>query len=85
MKYLFQKILRIDLKTPFPRISYEESMARFGTDKPDTRFGLELNEITNVFRNTAFKVFGNVVAQNGYIGALVIPDYLNGSQRVSTA
>jgi aspartyl-tRNA synthetase len=43
MKYLFHELLRIDLKTPFPRISFEESMARFGTDKPDTRFGLELN------------------------------------------
>jgi aspartyl-tRNA synthetase len=81
MKYLFQKILRIDLKTPFPRISYEESITRFGTDKPDTRFGLELNEITDIFRNSAFKVFGNVVAQNGYIGALVIPEAVDYSRK----
>jgi aspartyl-tRNA synthetase len=74
MKYLFQKMIGTDLKIPFPRISFEESMARFGTDKPDTRFGLELNEITGVFDNTEFKVFKNVVAQGGYIGALVIPE-----------
>jgi aspartyl-tRNA synthetase len=81
MKYLFHELLRIDLKTPFPRISFEESMARFGTDKPDTRFGLELNEATGVFKNTEFKVFNSVVTQGGYIGALVIPEATDYSRK----
>lgn len=74
MKHLFKKVLNIDLKTPFPRLSFQESMSRFGSDKPDTRFGLELNDITAVFAKTAFKVFKSIIEQSGYIGALVVPE-----------
>jgi len=74
MKYLLKNVLDIEVKTPFPRLSFRESMDRFGSDKPDTRFGLELNDITNIFKNTAFTVFKGVVEQNGYIGALVVPE-----------
>lgn len=74
MKYLLKNVLDIDVKTPFPRLSFQESMDRFGSDKPDTRFGLELKDITGIFKNTAFKVFKGVVEQNGYIGALVVPE-----------
>lgn len=74
MKQLFQKVLGIELVTPFPRMTYQEAMDRFGSDKPDTRFGLELNEIGDIFKSTDFKVFKNVLAENGYIGALVVPE-----------
>ena len=74
MKSLFKEILDVDLETPFSRLSYHESMDRFGSDKPDTRFGLELNTITEVFRNSEFKVFRGVVEENGYIGALAVPE-----------
>lgn len=74
MKQLFKKVQGIELVTPFPRMTYQEAMDRFGSDKPDTRFGLELNEIGDIFTATDFKVFKNVLAEKGYIGALVVPE-----------
>ncbi|AKS34585.1 aspartate--tRNA ligase [Mycolicibacterium goodii] len=57
-----------DLPLPLPRISYEEAMRRFGSDKPDLRFGLELVECTEYFKDTTFRVF-----QAPYVGAVVMP------------
>lgn len=57
----------VTLKTPFPRISYQEAMNRYGLDAPDTRFGLELVDLTELFQKTQFKVFGEVVARKGII------------------
>ncbi len=67
---LFKELLGIELKTPFERISYTEAMERYGTDKPDRRFGLELLELTEIFKNTAFKVFRSVVEAGGIIKAI---------------
>jgi len=58
----------VDLPTPFPRMTYAEAMARFGTDKPDLRFGNELVECTDYFAETPFRVF-----QAEYVGAVVMP------------
>lgn len=55
---------------PLPRLSYQEAMDRFGSDKPDLRFEMELVELTDVFRNTQFKVFGQIVEQGGVVKAL---------------
>ena len=74
MKSLFKEILDVNLETPFSRLSYRESMDRFGSDKPDTRFGLELNTITDIFQNSEFKVFRGIAQENGYIGALAVPE-----------
>ncbi len=81
MQFLFKEILNIDIEIPFPRLSYQESMARFGSDKPDTRFGLELNEITDIFRNTEFQVFRDSVEKGGYIGALSAAPAANYSRK----
>lgn len=70
MKKLFKDAVGIDLKTPFPRLSYKEAMARFGCDKPDTRFGLELVEITDIVKDCKFKVFQDCVAKGGKAIAL---------------
>ena len=55
------------LTKPFPRLTYAESMRRYGTDKPDLRFGLELEELTDVVKESGFKVFQSVVASGGTI------------------
>ncbi len=73
MAYLFREILNVPVQRPLPRLTYRESMDRFGTDKPDLRFGLELHEITPVFASSAFNIFRKVAEQKGYIGALVSP------------
>jgi aspartyl-tRNA synthetase len=62
------KLIGVDLPTPFPRMTYAESMARFGSDKPDLRMGLELVECTDYFKDTPFRVF-----QSPYVGAVLMP------------
>jgi aspartyl-tRNA synthetase len=59
--------------TPFPRLTYAEAMARFGNDKPDLRFGLELRDVTPLFRHTAIQVFTDVIATGGVVRGLVVP------------
>jgi aspartyl-tRNA synthetase len=61
-------LIGYELPLPLPRISYAEAMSRFGSDKPDLRFGLELVECTDYFRDTPFRVF-----QSPYVGAVVMP------------
>lgn len=73
MKKIFKEIKGIDLES-FEKIPYDECMSRFGSDKPDLRFGLELNDISELFQNTEFAVFKNVLDSNGIIQALVLKD-----------
>ncbi len=63
----------LDIPSPFPRITYAESMRRFGTDKPDLRFGLELVNFTNAVRGTEFIVFKSAVDSGGSIEGLCVP------------
>ncbi len=65
MKKLFTGAIGVDLKTPFMRLKYSEAMTRFGCDKPDTRFGLELVEITNLVKRSQFKVFHEAIKFGG--------------------
>jgi len=70
MKKLFKGAIGYDLKVPFPRLKYAESMARYGCDKPDTRFGLELVEITGLVKDCQFKIFQGVLEKSGKIIAI---------------
>jgi len=70
MKKIFKAAIGVDLKTPFPRLKYSESIARFGCDKPDTRFGLELTEITNIVKDCQFKIFHEVIKKGGKVIAI---------------
>lgn len=67
LKSLFSEILKVDVTIPFKRLTYEESMSTYGTDKPDTRYGLELVELTEILKNSEFKVFSDVVKSGGVI------------------
>ncbi len=70
MKRLFREAIGVDLATPFPRMKYAEAMARYGCDKPDTRFGLELVEITEAVKDCQFKIFRDVISNGGKIMAI---------------
>ena len=68
-QYLFKELLDLDIPVPFPRMSWHEAMKRYGSDKPDTRFGMEFVEVKNVLQGHGFSVFDNAA----YIGAIVAP------------
>jgi aspartyl-tRNA synthetase len=70
LKRVWKTALNIDVPTPFKRISFEEAMNRYGIDKPDTRFGMELVDFTEEFRASSFKVFSGAIANGGVVKAL---------------
>jgi len=72
MRYVWKRCLDVDLG-PFPRFKHEEALARYGVDKPDLRFGLELSEVNGVFSGTDFIVFKSVIESGGAIVALRYP------------
>lgn len=67
---LWKEIKSMDIQLPFPRFSYDEAMARYGSDKPDLRFSMELNDITEIVAGSDFKVFADTLASNGKIIAI---------------
>ena len=67
MAYVLKNIKGIDIKLPIPRLTYEEAMDRYGNDKPDTRFGLELIDVSHGLKNSDFKVFSSTFEKGGII------------------
>ena len=67
LKRVFKELKGIDIATPFPRMSYEEAMRRYGSDKPDIRFGFELCDITELVKDCEFKVFTDAIAAGGSV------------------
>ncbi|NJP08469.1 MAG: aspartate--tRNA ligase [Leptolyngbyaceae cyanobacterium RU_5_1] len=72
--HIFKTLKGIDIPRPFPRLTYEQAMARYGSDKPDTRFELELADVSDVMKDSGFKVFADAVAKGGIVKILPIPD-----------
>ncbi|MDL2237260.1 aspartate--tRNA ligase [Christensenellaceae bacterium OttesenSCG-928-K19] len=70
MQYIFKEVMNIDIQLPLKRLTYKEAMERFGSDKPDTRFGLELQNVSDIVANTEFKVFSSVVKNGGSVRAI---------------
>ncbi|MED3624472.1 aspartate--tRNA ligase [Neobacillus thermocopriae] len=70
MSKLMKEVKGIDIPTPFPRMSYDEAMSRFGSDKPDTRFGLELVDVSEIVKESGFKVFASAVSNGGQVKAI---------------
>jgi aspartyl-tRNA synthetase len=70
MAKVFKEVKGLELTTPFPRLDYAEAIDRFGLDKPDTRFALELKDISDIVADAGFKVFASVVKKGGIVKAL---------------
>jgi len=71
--HIFKTVKGVELPQPFPRITYAQAMERYGTDKPDTRFGLELVNVSDLLKDSEFKVFSGAIANGGIVKVLPIP------------
>ena len=72
ISYIFKDVKNIDIKLPLMRMKYDEAMDKYGSDKPDLRFGMEIQDISKIFKNTEFSVFKNVLEEDGIINAIVV-------------
>ena len=72
--HIFKTVKGIDLPRPFPRLTYAEAMDRYGTDRPDTRYGLELVDVSDLVKDSGFKVFSSAVKSGGIVKVLPIPE-----------
>jgi len=81
MTQLFKRILGIKLKRPFAQLTYDEAVGRYGLDKPDTRFGLELKDISDIVAGSNFKVFASAVKKGGIVKALNAKGCINFSRK----
>ncbi len=71
--YVFKKVINIELPKSFPHLTYKQSMDRYGSDKPDTRFGVELKNISNIVAKSEFKVFSSALQTGGSVRCVVAP------------
>lgn len=74
---VFKTALNIDVKTPFERMPYADAMLRFGSDKPDTRFEMEIKDFSSELKDSGFSVFANVLSKGGIVRGLCIPKGAN--------
>ncbi|KAF8027870.1 hypothetical protein BT93_E0712 [Corymbia citriodora subsp. variegata] len=73
IRKVFLEIKGIELPDPFPRLTYAEAMSRYGSDRPDTRYELELKDVSDVFMEASFKVFSDTLRSGGIVKALCVP------------
>lgn len=78
--HIFKTVQGIEIPRPFPRLTYAEAMDRYGSDKPDTRYGLELVDVSDLVKDCGFKVFSGAVADGGIVKVLPIP---GGNEQIS--
>lgn len=72
MAYVWKGLYGSDLQTPFPHIAYRDAMERFGSDKPDMRYGLEFVKLTDVVKDAPYKIFQNILSENGIVAGMNI-------------
>src|SRR3990170_3061001 len=80
MVRVFRDVIGVEVSRPIPRMTYREAMDRFGVDKPDTRFGLEITDYTGELGNTGFRVFADVVSKGGVIRGITAPGMADASR-----
>ena len=68
---VFKEILDVDIALPLPRLTYKEAMERYGSDKPDTRFAIQIQDISDIVKDSPFAVFNGAVAMGGSVRAVV--------------
>ena len=73
LKRIMRELKGIDINTPFPRLTYKEAMERYGSDKPDTRFDIELNKLNDIFEESDFMVFKDALETGGDIRGISVP------------
>ena len=81
MKKIMRDVKQLDISTPFKRLSYDEAMERFGSDKPDTRFSMELIHISDIVQTSTFKVFADAVNKGGKVALLNVKEEANNFSR----
>ena len=79
--YVFKKIKNIDISLPLMRMKYDDAINFYGSDKPDLRFDMKINDITSIFVNTNFSIFQNVLKDNGIINCLVVKNKADSTSR----
>lgn len=79
--YVFKKIKNIDVSLPLMRMKYDDAINYYGSDKPDLRFDMKINDITNIFENTNFSIFQNVLKDKGIINCLVVKNKADSTSR----
>ncbi len=80
ISYIWKSIKGIELQLPFPRLTWKEAMERFGTDRPDTRYGMELTNLNEILKDIGFKVFSGAIASGGTVKSITVK---NGNQLIS--
>ncbi len=70
---LWGELAAFAVPRPIPRLTWHDALARYGSDKPDLRYGLELSDLTSYLEGTGFRVFAGAIAAGGYVGAVVMP------------
>jgi len=71
--HIFEEVLGVEVETPFPQLKFEDAMQRYGSDKPDTRFGMEIVDISDIAGESGFKVFSEMVKSGGVVKGIVLP------------
>lgn len=70
--YVFKKVKNIDIKLPLMKMKYNDAINYYGSDKPDLRFEMKLNDITDILKDTSFSMYSNIISENGIINAIVV-------------
>ena len=75
MKTVFHEVLNMEIQTPFKRMKWQEAMDRYGSDKPDIRFGFEINDVSDIVKDCGFKVFDEAILSGGTVRAINLNGY----------
>ncbi len=81
MNKIFKETINVDIPTNFIRIPYDDCINMYGSDKPDTRYEMKINDITDIFKDTSFEIFSNIINDGGIINAIVLKGMANGISR----